>query len=829
MGETLSAVWEQVTALLQVGVSVIPVRDREAGGYPPKTPYALWKQYQERRVTPQDLWEQMEKHNTAAIAMICGKVSGNLEAIDIDVKNWPGIDARYFEAIRDLYPVLWESLRIHSTPSGGYHILYRILDRPGPGNQKLATASHSTQAGIETRGEGGYIVAPPSLGYQVHRDNPIPVITWEERESLINLAKSFNEKIKVVPPPKIEKKKTDYYDEDPFADYNHSDAAESLLTDRGWTQVQAHHSHYLYYTRPGKNNGISASFHLERRLFYVFTSSTRLEPDRGYAPATLLSELQFNGDHKATYAWLVAQGYGKIKTHVEQRLVRTKLLSGDDLPANISPQAKELFTKEKDRLCTAYPHGTYWVQDDQDDVVKINRERFYTVAAALGFRCYNGAVVQLATYIIRRVTERQFYDAMKSYCVEEEADFLEAIRNAFESFIQRAGAFSMTRIQLLEEDRILKSSREVAYIGYQNGLLRLTASCHEFLTYENLTASHPGALIWEEQILPRDYQPLRADQDVTGSLYYQFLDKAIGISDYLWQIIGYLAHDFKDETLGYFILLVEQCEDPRDGGGTGKNLFCNLISHITTVKDLNGSQVQLNEKLLQSWRYERVLVISDVPKHFNYGFFKNISTGTATLKLLFKNEETVGPEQLPKLIFSTNYSYENVDGGIKRRIRPLEFTPWFTKQGGVKKFFGKHFPRDWSGDDWTAYDCLLHTALQAYLAKGEIDEQALSAGGWLKQFDQTYHFATRGFIQENWDRWLRLKFVSADDFKTAYDLYCNTNGIHLRYRLTSFRLHQALADWSRQQHIFFEPDVVDRINNILIRGKKFRPLEPAPF
>src|SRR6266850_3322475 len=361
MGETLTAVWEQVTALLQVGVSVIPVRDREVNGYPPKTPYALWKQYQERRVTPQDLWDQMEKHNTTAIAMICGKVSDHLEAIDIDVKNWPGIDARYFEAIRDLYPVLWEALRIHSTPSGGYHILYRI-DRPGiPGNQKLATASSSTQAGIETRGEGGYIVAPPSLGYQVHRDNPIPVITWEEREALITLAKSFNEKIKVAPPPKIEKKKIDYYEEDPFSDYNHSSAAESLLEDRGWTQDGARHSHYRYFTRPGKDHGISASFHLERRLFYIFTSSTGLEPDRAYSPATLLTTLQFNGDGRAAYRWLVDQGYGHIKPHIEQQLVRTRLLNNDELPANISAGAKELYTKEKERLCTAYPHGTYWV------------------------------------------------------------------------------------------------------------------------------------------------------------------------------------------------------------------------------------------------------------------------------------------------------------------------------------------------------------------------------------------------------------------------------------------------------------------------------------
>src|SRR5882757_4712141 len=123
MGDTLQAVWEQVTDLLSAGVSIIPVRDREQAGKPPKSPYASWKQYQQRIIQAEELWHQMEHQETTAIAIICGAVSGNLEAIDIDVKNWAGIDARLFEAIREIYPDLFARLRIHSTPSGGFHIL----------------------------------------------------------------------------------------------------------------------------------------------------------------------------------------------------------------------------------------------------------------------------------------------------------------------------------------------------------------------------------------------------------------------------------------------------------------------------------------------------------------------------------------------------------------------------------------------------------------------------------------------------------------------------------------------------------------------------------
>jgi len=825
MSESLSIVWEQVSALLDIGISVIPVRDQEVQGKPAKTPYGNWKQYQQRIITPQELWALMERYNTTAIAMICGPISGNLEVIDIDVKNWAGIDARYFEAIRELYPDLWQNLRIHSTPSGGYHILYRI-DRPGTGNQKLATASTSTQAGIETRGVGGYIVAPPSLGYQVYRDNPIPLVTWEQRESLINLAKSFDEKVKVVAAPTLPKNKSDYYDENPFEHFNGSSAAESILVDQGWTRERSGNSHYQYFTRPGKSTGISASFIHRTRLYYIFTSSTVLEPSRAYDPAAILCRLRFNGDAKATYEWLVANGYGKIAPRHEQRLIRARVLDGDALPGNASEEAKVTYQTVRLQLQERYPHGTYWVQEDDENVVKINRERLYHVANRLGFRYYQTGLVQIEGYLIRHVTDRYFYDTLKAYCTEPEADFLEAIRNAFEAFIQRAGTFTITRVQLLDENALLNSDKRTCYKFYRNGYVRITATERSFQLYADLP---PGRLIWEEQLIPRDHILSDASATAHQSLYYQFLEKAIGITPYLWQLIGYLAHDYKDETMGYFVVLVESCANPREGGGTGKNLFCNLLSHITTVKNLSGSQVQLNEKLLQAWQYERVLVISDVPKHFNFTFFKELSTGSATKKNLYRDEIILAPHLLPKLVFSTNYSFENVDGGILRRIRPLEFSSFFTKIGGVDQYFGKLFPQDWTAEDWQAYDWLLHQAIQSYLANPKIPAQDLSTSGWNKQFDQTYHFSTRGFILEHWELWQRTKFVSNDDFKQAYDLYCNANGVQTRYRLTAFRLNEALEDYCRRQGVFYDRNAVQRFNNIAIRGRSFQSLVPAPF
>ena len=70
--------------------------------------------------------------------------------------------------------------RIHSTLSGGRHYLFRHADGVRNGAGKLAP-------GIDVRGEGGYVIMPPSPGYSVihHRDlramEPTPRATLRAR------------------------------------------------------------------------------------------------------------------------------------------------------------------------------------------------------------------------------------------------------------------------------------------------------------------------------------------------------------------------------------------------------------------------------------------------------------------------------------------------------------------------------------------------------------------------------------------------------------------------------------------------------------------------
>lgn len=821
MSATFSQVWQEAQQYLEQGISVIPVRDKPQTfnnrEYPVKSAYP-WAKYNEQIISKAELHYLMaDKYDTLGFGIVAGPVSGNLEIIDIDVKNWPGIDARLFSDIKALYPQLFPLLRIHRSPSGGFHILYRIDGHEPEGNRKLAYREDTKEAAIETRGTGGYVVASSAMGYHVHQDVQIPTITWAERCSLIAICEGYNERRKVlsITPSKAQ---SDYYDEDPWTHYNNSPAAENVLTDAGWKHAGSSNN-FIYYTRPNKQTGVSASFNRQKRVYYIFTSSTELEPSKGYNPATLLAILHHNGDKKAAYRWLVDNAYGKVKAHVERQ--KAKAISRNPsavIPANFSPETKEIVQSLKQELADLHPYGIFWKQTDKGHT--ISREAIVAISSELGFRYYEGNVVKLDKLLISRVDEREYQDAIKAYIKEPESEIYEDICNAFEAFMQRSGKYTMSRLPLLDDSKILRDTKDTSYKFFANGFLTIDAEAITFSEYDALS----DVMIWADRCQARNYNK------GTGGKYEDFLTLATQ-PDHLLHIrkcIGYLAHEYKDETTGYIIVLTEECQDPKSGGGSGKNVFCNLLSYTTTYTSKPGSQAKFDEKFFQSWNGQRIFGISDVPKNFDFAFLKEPSTGSFIWKRLFKDEVEIKTEYAPKFIVQTNFSYEVTDGGLRRRIIPIEFTNFFTERGGLDVHFGCHFPQGWTMDDWAGFDNFIAEAIQLWIRSGrKLSAPELTHTGWVKQFEQTYGQVAAGLIYENWERWMNKKIVTNDEFKTDLNNYCNDNNIQRHYIPSMNKLNRAIKEWGVKHLINVEIDKLIKSNSIPVRCKVFN--EAVPF
>lgn len=833
MSAELLPVWNEIEKYIDAGISVIPVRDQSDAGGVAKSPYGgSWKQYQQTPLTKDQLFELMDvRYNTTAVGIIGGKVSGNLEIIDIDVKYKHGIDAVLFTDLKTLYPGLLEKVRIHKTPSGGFHILYRCQE-PIEGNQKLAGRPKTpeelaieprpkTVNFLETRGEGGYVVAPPALGYQVVKSCPIPVITMAERNSLITLCRSYNEIITPERAPyKPTKTEESYYDTNPFDDFNFRVDPTQLAESLGWKEFK-HNNHFIWYTRPGKSKGVSMSFNLQKRFFYCFTASTELEENKGYSPANLLALLAHGGDKKRLYVDLVNRGYGRIKPKVEQRLAKTAAINGKPLPANVSQEAAIARDQLAASINEQHPFGTFWI-DSAEHGIQIDRELLYRVASGLGFMLWHNRLIRSDGTFIEEAEDRFFFDALKAYIHEEDADLYRDICNAFESFIEKHGRFTITRLPILEDSAILSDTKETAFKCFQNGVLRITDN-----SIDLLPSAPTGLLIWRHAVQPRAFC------HGTNGRYIEFLKLATDFDsnrEYILSCIGYLAHEYKDETTGYIIVLTEQCENPKDGGGAGKNVFSNLFRYTTSFTGKPGEQIKYDEKFMQSWNYQKIFCISDAPKNFNFSFLKELSTGTGLMKKLFKDETEIPTELMPKFLVQTNYSIEIKDGGLKRRVKIIEFTDFFTKAGGIDVHFDCHFPNEWTDEDWSGYDTIMAYAIQKWLKAGrKIGASILSTGGWMKQFEQSYGAVTTGFIKEHIEHWVQSGYVTNELFKEEFERFCAENNTPHHYRPSMNKINDAIIEWCRQHEIQYMNQLQYRDMIGVKKRKWFGNKDAVPF
>jgi len=801
--QNLSAVFGQVQELLSAGISIIPVRDKPTTSpsgtvIGAKVAYSGWKKYQSEIITKEQLWYEMEHFDTTAIAMICGAVSGNLEIIDIDCKHWEGIDARLFADLKQIYPDLFARLRIHKTPSGGYHILYRIADGKAGNNQKLAWKKDNKECGIETRGEGGYALAPPSMGYSIHLGATIPLITKTERDSIINLCTSYNEKIVVAREPSAPKQANDYYDENPFDHFNGSARAESILEEFGYNLFNDH-ANYKRWTRPSRDAaGVSVTFRKDYRLYYFFTTSTEFESRKWYTPATILGVLMFNGDKKKLHSYLVSQGFGVIKPSREKDIAKRAAAYKTDIPANLSDDAKKWVEDAIAKATEEHPYGIFWSISDKGTTV-ISRERLYAISDAMGYRLHNGDLCKIDGYIINKAESRDYFDSLKAYVKIEDAAEYENVFNALDEFIQKSGKHVVSSLPILNTELLFIATKKVGYKFYLNGYVSVTADGAELHDYNTIN----NRLIWAHSIQPREIA-LKPITELTESLYYQFLNNAIGISRYLLECIGYYAHEYKDEENGYIIILTEVCENPKDGGGSGKSLFCKMLKHITTFRSVPGSQIKFDTSLLQTWNGESVFSMGDLPKNFDYMFFKDLTDNDGVVKKLFKDERTISTSEMPKFIASTNYSFDVSDGGLDRRMRAIEFKPFFTLAGGVSEYFGKMFPADWSAEEWQAYDCIMMAAISAYLScGGKIKKKQLTDTGWAKQFKINYTELTYQFIEEYMPIWKQLIYVLPEKFNEHYSNFCRENNIQQKHQAGAIIMNRALADYCKHFDIIF--------------------------
>ncbi|MFM7152124.1 MAG: bifunctional DNA primase/polymerase, partial [Gemmataceae bacterium] len=306
----------------QAGLSILPIRPD--GTKQPSIP--SWKPYQTEQATEDQLNSWYGGVTPPGIAVIAGGISGNLEVLDFD----HDADTVFPAFEEQVPPELWEKLTVHQTPSGGYHLFYRLEGVVGSG-KPVAMPTEGTKPIIETRGRGNYILVPGSppecheSGREyVHLEGPelvnVQTIGFEDWAYLRALAKSYDQRIAREVKPVTTTKTDSSWEIRPGDAFNAKDDEwEALLESEevGFSLYQET-SQFKLYTRPGKevSKGCSASLGYCRtendyRKLKVFSSSTKLDTDKTYDRFAFYTYWFHDGDFQAATMALYEKGYGK--------------------------------------------------------------------------------------------------------------------------------------------------------------------------------------------------------------------------------------------------------------------------------------------------------------------------------------------------------------------------------------------------------------------------------------------------------------------------------------------------------------------------------------
>ena len=258
------------------------------------------------------------KNNLSSVEYLglCMGGGKKLTAIDFDLKyDLTGdLFERYKAKIdKDILKKMW----VNTTKNNGYHFVFSC-DVVEP-NQVLAARSttdaeheatytknlhkpiiercqnvvnDTNRVLIETRGEGGYIVIPPSAGYKTIYGK-LSTIKYSEYNTLMESAREFNET--------FYGHKLPYVENDDFVDEFNKQDGLALLQKYGWVIVdqRGKDSRVL---RPGsefsKSSGI---FDSQTNILIVFSTSSAFKVRTKYQPIDIYTAIEFGGDYRKAY------------------------------------------------------------------------------------------------------------------------------------------------------------------------------------------------------------------------------------------------------------------------------------------------------------------------------------------------------------------------------------------------------------------------------------------------------------------------------------------------------------------------------------------------
>ena len=369
--------------------------------------------------------------------------------------------------------------------------------------------------------------------------------------------------------------------------------------------------------------------------------------------------------------------------------------------------------------------GRFWCVSDAG--LEINMKDYIDFIIDEGFAKYyldkDYTFIQAKQNIVKEFSLPQIKDHILSYIDGMEDDESGTKRQLYETLYNSISHyFSEGLVECIPPQEIAfkRDTSECAYVYYENGYVSLAKNAGSKLaSYDSLESP-----IWEHIInqRPINLVPIKRRR----SEYEQFLLNVVGgnIQRFLslCSAIGYLMHDYKQESNAKAIVLCDQKISDNPNGRTGKSLIGKALEKIKNIVRVDGKNFDFKPTFtFQMVKLgTQIIDFNDVKANFDFERLFSVITDGMSIEYKNKSPFTIPFSESPKITISTNYTIKGIGSSYKDRMFEIEFSDHYNPEHKPKDDFGHDFFTEWDDAEWNRFDNFMLECLQLYLDEGLI-------------------------------------------------------------------------------------------------------------
>lgn len=441
-----------------------------------------------------------------------------------------------------------------------------------------------------------------------------------------------------------------------------------------------------------------------------------------------------------------------------------------------------------------------------------------------GFRLYDSGGGEEIVRVIDKIIYRSSESNIRSFIINHISDqshFADSLEHRIvnSNYRKQSNALVTNTIKNLrhlildEEISLVRDELNKTHLFFKNGVLVIEPSVEKFISYKDLEG-----LVFEERVLEREYHPSDDETSIIEKYIKRLSttrhdDNSLEFNKNKFNafllIIGYLVNTHKRKDYAKAIIL----SDPdlssyfnKQMGGTGKSLFCNLLSYVRNLTIIDGRKFKNDSEfnLDQVNEATDIVLINDCSDKFPFTSFYNSITDSLQYRKLYKSTVSIPFKDSPKFIMTTNNIVGENDRSTQRRRYDIEVGNFYNLDFTPATEFGVLYD-SWDENEFNRFFKFVTHAVSFYYSIGglvEVENKNLD----LKQFQVN--------TSEYFSEWA-LKNLEPDTFyymDSLHESYSKWSGEFISsHMMTKFLNEWAFYTNYTYQHEYVKSDSNRRI------------------